>query len=74
MKRRPVAVVLLGLVSASSALAAEWLYLKGYGHLNERGNAIAAQLLDKYLAEGDPHDVARRPLLGIGGWGPGNKR
>jgi hypothetical protein len=48
---------------ASSQLAAEWLYLKGYGHLNERGNAIAAQLLYKYLAEGDPRDAAHRPLL-----------
>ncbi len=48
---------------ASSQLESEWLYLKGYGHLNERGNAIAAEVLHKYLFEQDPHDAAHRPLL-----------
>jgi lysophospholipase L1-like esterase len=48
---------------ASSHLPAEWLYLKGYGHLNERGNTIAAERLYQHLAEGNPRDGARRPLL-----------
>jgi hypothetical protein len=58
---------------ASSHLAAEWLYLKGYGHLNERGNAIAARCLYKYLTERDPRDAAHRPLLG-GLSGPGDAK
>jgi hypothetical protein len=49
--------------TASSQLESEWLYLKGYGHLNERGNAIAAEVLYKYLTEQDPRDAAHRPLL-----------
>jgi hypothetical protein len=50
---------------ASSHVEAEWLFLQGYGHFSRRGNEICAQAVHRVLAQGDPHALAGRPLLGL---------
>ncbi len=38
---------------ASSTIEAEWLFHRGMGHLNERGNEVAARAIHRFLTRGD---------------------
>ena len=49
--------------SASTTVEKEWLFHGGVGHFNERGNAIAANAVFRFLTQGDSQ-VSSRPLVG----------
>jgi len=50
--------------SANSKVKQEWLFLLGEGHFNERGNALAARAIHRFLTRGDPNQLAGRPFVG----------
>ena len=42
----------------------QWLFHNGTDHFNEKGNALAARVIHRYLTQGGDQQVAQRPLLG----------
>lgn len=51
--------------SGSASVKSEWLFHLGYGHYNERGNALAAKIVHRFLTEGDRQNAlaARQPFV-----------
>lgn len=49
--------------SGSSGVRQEWLFCDGLGHFNERGDALAARAIHRFVTEPDPHQVAQGPLV-----------
>ncbi len=49
--------------SAMSTVEEDQIFIKGVGHLNERGSVVAAKSLHRFLTEGDPQQVAGVPYV-----------